>query len=130
VAAEDLPLEIRWQAEPGLTVTVDSEAVAGESPGERLELPAGQPGPAYRLARDEAPAAPRASVADELPAAGDPRPAVAAVPRTAVDLAIDEAADGHSAGRQRLAVAAPRCGLAAIAGGGHRGQRRERIRPW
>lgn len=87
VTADDLPLEIRWQSEPGLSVTVDAEAV----PGERLELPAGQPGPAYRLARDEAPAAPRASAADEAPAAGDPRPAVAAVPRTAVDLAIDEA---------------------------------------
>jgi len=91
VAAEDLPLEIRWQSEPGLTVTVDSEAGPGEPQGERLELPAGQPGPAYRLTRDEAPAASRASAADELPAAGDPRPAVAAVPRTTVDLAIDEA---------------------------------------
>jgi hypothetical protein len=99
VVGDDVPLELRWRAEAGMTVTVEAEPRSGESGGERLELPAGKPAPAYRLSRDEAPPTPGAGGADAAPA-GDPRPAVASVPRTLVDLAID--ASGRAWGLARF----------------------------
>jgi hypothetical protein len=99
VAADDVPLELRWRAEAGMTVTVQAEPRPGEAGGERLELQAGQPAPTYRLSRDDAPPTPDPAEADAAPSV-DPRPAVAAVPRTVVDLAVD--ASGRAWGLARF----------------------------
>lgn len=99
VAAADVPLELRWRAETGMTVTIEGEPRPGDAGGERLELQAGQPTPAYRLSRDDAPPIPDRTESDAAPA-GDPRPVVAAVPRTVVDLAID--ASGRAWGLVRF----------------------------
>ena len=96
VAVDELPLELRWQAEAGMTVTVADELRAGE----RLEVPGGQPGPSYRLSRDDAPPTAEPTGPELAPPAGDPRPAIAAVPRTVVDLAID--ASGRAWGLARF----------------------------
>lgn len=100
VADDDLPLDVRWQAESGMTVTVDADARPDEAAGDRLELAGGQPAPAYLLSRDELPPPPRAVAVDPPSAALDPRPAAAAVPRTLVDLAID--ASGRAWGITRF----------------------------
>lgn len=98
VAADDVPLELRWRAAAGMTVKLEAEPRPGET-GERLELQAGQPGPAYRLFRDDVPPTPDPAAAD-VALSGDSRPAVAAVPRTVVDLAVD--ASGRAWGLARF----------------------------
>lgn len=89
VADDDLPLEVRWQAESGMSVTVEAEPRPGDAAGDRLELSGGQPAPAYLLSRDDLPPALPAKPLDAAPPAVDSRPAVAVVPRAVVDVAID-----------------------------------------
>lgn len=100
VALDDVPLEVRWWAEPGLDVTVEGDGRPADAAGERLELAPGQPAPTYRLARDMVAAPTAAAGGDATAATGDPRPAVAAVPRTVVELAID--ASGRAWGLARF----------------------------
>lgn len=85
-----LPLELRWQAAPGIELTVtDPERPGDLATRDRLELAASQAAPGYTLTRNNSPPLP-VTAGDEVqrPPAVTP-PAAASVPLTTIDLAID-----------------------------------------
>jgi hypothetical protein len=90
IADDGLPLELRWQAAPGIGLTVtDPGRPSDPAVRERLELAAGQPAPAYTLPRDSQPPMPVEARSVVDPPAAIAPPADAAVPLTTIDLAID-----------------------------------------
>lgn len=98
-----LPLAVRWQALGGLIIDLSDQAAVGEPRKEWIEIPVGEPGPAYELVRAAGEHSAEAPVAADLPAVA----VDVGVALTDVHLAIDHRGRGWGLARFDLVAADP-----------------------
>ncbi len=99
-----LPLAVSWRGLSGLTIGLpDQVAAVGEPRKEWLEIPAGEPGPAYELSRDSGEDVAEAAGVDDVPAVA----VDVGVALTDVHLAIDHRGRSWGLARFDLVAAEP-----------------------